>query len=245
MLIIGHRGAAGHAPEHTLASYDLALEMGADYIEQDLQLTKDGVIVVMHDSTLSRTTNCSGHVRERTLAEIKQCDAGRWFDPSFANARVPTLRELFERYGTRVNYYIEIKAPEDAPGIEDKLLALLDEFGLRTPAIEKRQVLIESFSRASMLKIHDMDSSLPLCQLFERAWDSTAIEAELADVRRYAVGIAPHRTSITRNLVEAAHQHGLVVHPYTVNNPEEMKRLIEAGVDGMFTDHPDRLKKLV
>lgn len=244
MLIIGHRGAAGHAPEHTFASYDLALEMGADFIEQDLQLTKDGTIVVMHDSTLSRTTNCSGHVRETTLAQIKQCDAGRWFDESFAGARVPTLRELFERYGTRVNYYIEIKAPEDAPGIEKKLLALLDEFGLRQLAVEKRQVLIESFSRASMLKIHEMDPALPLCQLFERAWESRAIEAELAEVSRYAIGIAPHRQSIDKPLVDAAHAHGLIVHPYTVNDPVEMKRLIDAGVDGMFTDYPDRLNKL-
>jgi len=138
VLNIGHRGASGYAPEHTFASYDLALKLGADYLEQDLQQTKDGVLVVMHDETLDRTArgpaaNCTGLVRDKTLAQIKTCDVGSWFNqanpsaarPEYVGLRVPTLEEVFRRYGKRVNYYIETKSPESADHMEEALLALL------------------------------------------------------------------------------------------------------------------------
>ncbi|MGQ0814574.1 MAG: glycerophosphodiester phosphodiesterase [Gemmatimonadota bacterium] len=243
MIIIGHRGASGHAPEHTIPSYDRAIEIGVDYIEQDLQMTRDGVLVIMHDPTLDRTTSCSGLVIERTLAEVKQCDAGSWFDAKFAGTRVPTLRELFERYGKSVNYYIETKNPAEAPGMEEALLDLMEEFGLRDGAAGNWQVLIQSFSRASLLKIRMLDPRLPVIQLIEKEHDSAAIRARLDDVRSYAVGIGPSRLSVDAALVEAVHDQGLAVHPYTVNEPDEMKRLIALGVDGMFTDFPDRLRE--
>ena len=245
ITIIGHRGASGHAPEHTFASWDLALEMGVDYIEQDLQMTKDGELVVLHDATLDRTTNGSGPVSSYTLEEIKQLDAGSWFDPRFAGQRVPSLREVFERYGTHVNYYIETKTPESAPGMEEKLLALMDEFHLRAGAVTDWQVLIQSFSMDSLRLIRSMNPGLPLIQLIEREWSSADIRERLSGIREYAVGIGPARTSVDAALVGAAHAHGLVVHPYTVNETEEMNRLLDLGVDGMFTDYPDRLIQLI
>ena len=245
MIVIGHRGASGHAPEHTFASWDRALELGVDYIEQDLQMTSDGELVVLHDATLDRTTSGSGDVISHSLAEVKSLDAGSWFDPRFNSERVRTLREVFERYGTRANYYIETKTPEDAPGMEEKLLALISEFGLRDAAVEKWQVLIQSFSRPSLLKIKEMDDRLPLIQLIGKDHSSAQIREQLAETHTYAVGIGPARTSIDQNLVDAAHAHGLVVHPYTVNDESEMRRLIALGVDGMFTDFPDRLNRLL
>src|SRR5918998_1371267 len=124
VLNIGHRGASGYAPEHTFAAYDLALKLGADYIEQDLQMTKDGVLVVLHDDTLYRTArptaesapgDCSGLVIEKILEQIKTCEVGSWFnetypqyaDPSYVGLEIPTLEEVFQRYGKSVNYYIE------------------------------------------------------------------------------------------------------------------------------------------
>src|SRR4051794_14616879 len=130
VLNVGHRGASGHAPEHTFAAYDLALQMGADYIEQDLQMTRDGVLVAMHDETLDRTTDGSGPVRAVTLDEVKRCDAGSWFAPRFAGARVPTLEELFRRYGEQARFYIETKSPEIYPGMEEALLALIGRYRL-------------------------------------------------------------------------------------------------------------------
>src|ERR671912_1204193 len=151
VLNIGHRGASAYAPEHTFAAYDLALEQGADYIEIDLQMTADGVLVAMHDKTLNRTADapegvperyCRGLVSKKTLEQIQMCDAGSWFGPEYAGEQIPTLEEIFDKYedpdyeGPPVNYYIETKNPDAAPGMEEELLRLLGEYGLIEPAAE-------------------------------------------------------------------------------------------------------------
>jgi glycerophosphoryl diester phosphodiesterase len=257
VLAIGHRGASGYAPEHTFASYDLAIQLGADYIEQDLQLTKDGVLVVLHDPTLDRTTrgsaeNCKGLVIEKTLAQIKTCDAGSWFNtafpqfarPDYVGQQVPTLEEVFQRYRHSENYYIETKNPEDAPGMEEKLLELLDKYNLRGNAVRRNQVLIQSFSDASLRKVHGLDPALPLIQLFT-AIPSASIRARLDDVKTYAVGIGPSGGSVDTALVNAAHARCLDIHPYTINTAAQMQALIDVGVDGMFTNFLDRLTALL
>ena len=262
VLNIGHRGASGYAPEHTIPAYDLALKMGADYIEQDLQLTKDGVLVVLHDETLDRTArptaesapgDCTGLVREKTLAQIKTCDVGSWFneaypqyaEPEYVGLRIPTLEEVFQKYRKSTNYYIETKSPESAPGMEEELLRLMDEYGLTKPAAEKWQVLIQSFSPASLQKIHAIDPSLPLIQLFSSSETSATIQAKLDATAAYAVGIGPSKSDVDRPLVDAAHAHCLDIHPYTVNETAEMEKLISTGVDGMFTNFPDRLEAVL
>ncbi len=262
VLNIGNRGASGYAPEHTIASYDLAKKMGADYIEQDLQLTKDGVLVALHDETLDRTVrptaesapgDCTGLVREKTLAQIKTCDVGSWFNeayPQYASEeyvglRIPTLEEVFQRYRKSVNYYIETKSPEAAPGMEEELLRLMDEYGLIKPAAKKWQVLIQSFSPASLQKIHALNPSLPLIQLFSGRETSETIQARLDATATYAVGIGPSKNDVDRPLVEAAHARCLDLHPYTVNEKAEMESLIGLGVDGMFTNFPDRLEEVL
>jgi glycerophosphoryl diester phosphodiesterase len=262
VLNIGHRGASGYAPEHTIPAYDLALQMGADYIEIDLQMTKDGVLVAMHDDTLDRTAVappgvpkrfCSGPVIKRTLEQIKMCDVGSWFNeanPQYAKSEyvgleIPTLEEIFQRYGTSVNYYIETKNPEAAPGMEEELLRLMDKYDLMEPAAQNWQVLIQSFSQASLQKIHALEPSLPLIQLFSSTETSQTIQAQLDLVRTYAVGIGPSKTDVDAALVEAAHALCLDIHPYTVNETAEMQALIDLGVDGMFTNFPDRLDALL
>ena len=254
---VGHRGASGLAPEHTFASYDLALKLGADYIEQDLQQTSDGTLVVLHDPTLDRTArgpaaNCTGLVRTKTLAQIKTCDVGTWFNeanPQYARKeyvglRIPTLEEVFRRYRRGVNYYIETKEPATGDRMEERLLALMDQFRLRRGAAEDWQVLIQSFSQQSLEKTHSLDPSLPLIQLYN-AQTSLVIQAQLDLARAYAVGIGPSKGDVDAGLVDAAHERCLAVHPYTVNEPAEMRELIGAGVDGMFTNFPDRLDSLL
>jgi glycerophosphoryl diester phosphodiesterase len=254
VLNIGHRGASAYAPEHTFAAYDLALEQGADYIEIDLQMTSDGVLVALHDKTLNRTADapegvpeqyCRGLVSKKTLEQIKMCDAGSWFGPEYAGLeeplRIPTLEEIFLKYGTSVNYYIETKNPEAAPGMEDELLRLMDKYHLTEPAEDNWQVLIQSFSAESLMKIHEMNSELPLIQLYW-AGTSKSIQRDLDAVSEYAVGIGPYKKDVDAALVEAAHEHCLAVHPYTVNTVEEMEDLISVGVDGMFTNNPDLLE---
>jgi glycerophosphoryl diester phosphodiesterase len=155
--------------------------------------------------------------------------------------KIPTLEEVFQRYGTGVNYYIETKNPESDPGMEKKLLRLMDKYGLTKPAEKHWQVLIQSFSPASLKKIHRLNSSLPLIQLFDSVQTSKTIRAKLDMTSSYAVGIGPSKEDVDAALVEAAHARCLDIHPYTVNKKGEMKSLIALGVDGMFTNFPDRL----
>lgn len=138
-LDVAHRGASGLAPEHTFAAYDLALSLGADVIEQDVAMTRDGHLIILHDESLDRTTNCSGIPQLMTLAEIKRCDAGSWFNaahpsrarPEYVGQKVPTLDEVLTRYGDSVNYYIETKIFEDGGNLERKTIELLRKHGLR------------------------------------------------------------------------------------------------------------------
>jgi glycerophosphoryl diester phosphodiesterase len=258
VLNIGHRGASGYAPEHTFVAYDLALDLGADYIEQDLQLTSDGVLVVLHDTTLDRTTrgpveNCTGLVSTKTLAQIKTCDAGSWFNetkpdlarPEFVGLQIPTLEEVFSRYRRRVNYYIETKSPDAADQMEERLLALISEHRLLRPAARRWRVLIQSFSAASLEKIHALEPSLPLIQLGLGFGTDAVLEQSLDAIAAYAVGIGPISPVATTALVGAAHTRCLSVHPWTVNQPADMAALAAAGVDGMFTNFPDELDQVL
>lgn len=257
VMNIGHRGASGLAPEHTIASYDLALKLGADYIEQDVHLTSDGVLVVIHDDTLERTArgpaeNCTGPVSAHTLAQVKTCDMGSWFNdkfpqyaqPGYVGLRIPTLEEVFQRYGRKVNYYIETKSPEQQPGMEQELLRLMDEYRLRDDAVGRWRVLIQSFSPASLMLIHHLDPALPLIQL-GLGGGSEINQATLEGVATYAVGIGPSAGDVDAALVEAAHAACLDVHPYTVNDVEDMQSLVALGVDGMFTNFPNQLDQVL
>ena len=252
MLVIGHRGASGYAPEHTFASYDLALDLGADYIEQDLQMTRDGVLVVPHDDTLDRTTGgrCTGRVIDHTLAQIRACDAGSWFNelhpdranPAYSRATIPTLEEVFERYADRASFYIETKNPDDAPGMEEELLALLGRYDLRQAAASEWRVLIQSFSERSLRLVHELDPTLPLIQLLHaRRETPRTIQGRLHRIAEYAVGIGPSWRDVDADLTRAAARACLEVHPYTVNDPDLMRRMSDIGVTGMFTDVPDVL----
>jgi glycerophosphoryl diester phosphodiesterase len=172
------------------------------------------------------------------------CDVGSWFSAEYVGQQIPTLEEIFQRYGTSVNYYIETKNPEAAPGMEDDLLRLMEKYHLIEPAVDNWQVLIQSFSAESLMKIHEINPDLPLIQLYW-AGTSKSIQRDLDAMSAYAVGIGPYKKDVDAALVEAAHQHCLAVHPYTVNTVEEMQDLISLGVDGMFTNNPDLLEAVL
>ena len=193
--------------------------------------------------------SCAGPVADKTLEQLRQCDVGSWFneahpdraDPAFVGLRIPTLREVFERYGTDVRYYIETKSPEAQPGMEEALLDLLDEFGLSSRgSAAARQVLIQSFSAASLRLVHELRPELPLVLLIG-ASGGPVDPAVLDEVAGYAIGVGPTAGLADAAFVEAAHARCLVVHPYTVDDPAFMATLLDAGVDGMFTNEPDQL----
>ena len=251
MLLIAHRGASGLAPEHTLASFELAVEIGVDYLEQDLQQTRDGVLVVLHDETLDRTArgparDCSGLVRDKTLAQLERCDFGAWFGeahPSvghrFDGQRILTLEALVERFGSRVRYYIETKNPEEAEGLEASLISILDRYDLLDAGNASR-LMFQSFSKESLVALAEKAPAIPRVQLLDRKQLRPPYDAELSGIAEYADGIGPHYSDVDAALVAAAHRHGLKIHVYTVNEPDEMRRLNALGVDGIFSDFPDR-----
>lgn len=267
-LVVGHRGVSGVAPEHTLAAYDLVKEQKGDYIEIDLQMTKDGKLVAMHDTTVNRTSDGTGEVREKTLAEMKQLDTGSWFNEkypalaqdSYIGLQVQTLDEIFSRYGKSANYYIETKSPEVYPGMEEQLLQTLKNHDLlQHPTVGK--VIVQSFSKESLLKMHDLNETLPLVQLLwyqtdilgnvveESGLTSSPNEitiGELEEIDRYAVGIGMNyqqngKVFFNQDYVDKAKSLNLLVHPYTVNNEEDMRMLLEMGVTGMFTNFTGKL----
>jgi glycerophosphoryl diester phosphodiesterase len=247
ILNVAHRGASGYAPEHTLTSYKMGEQMHGDYIEVDLQMTKDGELIAMHDETLDRTTNGTGQVKDYTLEEIKELDAGSWFNekypekanPEYEGLKVPTLEEVFQTFGKNGNYYIETKSPEVYPGMEEKLAKLVDEYG-----IDKDTLLVQSFSSASLLKMNKIDPSIKLVQLMWYTSPAAISDAEVEAIKQYAVGIGPNSAMIDKEYVQKTVQNGLEIHPYTVNEKEEMQKLIDWGVTGMFTNFPDLLNEV-
>lgn len=253
-LVVGHRGASGHAPEHTIAAYDMALEMGADYVEQDIALTLDGVLVCLHDDSLDRTArgdpaNCSGQVATKTLAQLKTCDMGSWFNetypdrarPEYVGLPMPTLEEVFQRYGTAVNYYIETKTLGSPRPMEEELLRLINAHGLREGAVARRQVLVQSFTPESLQRMRALDADIPLIQLLFGGTNSAMLQA----AAEYSFGVGPPAGDVTQALVDEAHALGMAVHPYTINTADELERIGRLCVDGLFTNFPDRYRALV
>lgn len=244
---IAHRGASGYAPENTLAAFQLAVLMNADYLEIDLQLTKDGEIVVMHDSTVNRTTDGRGDIGQMTLAEIQTLDAGSWFNelnPAYAREeykgeKVPTLREVFEKFGDRTRYLLETKSPDNNPGLEEKMLALVREFGLTD------QVAIHSFSRKSLKKMRRLAPNVKLFQLIWYNHPSTITREKLNEIKKYANGIGVNYNQINEDYVRKVKEAGLLLIPYTVNDQQLMVRAVQSGVDGVHTDFPDRFREVL
>ncbi len=244
--IQGHRGASGLAPENTLAAFQKAIELGADGMEMDLQLTRDGAVVVIHDDTLDRTTNGHGRVTDLTLAEVRQADAGGKFGRAFCGERVPTLGEVIALVkageNDRVRLNLEIKFGEGRDGkpegIEAAILAILRQGGFLD------RVSVQSFYHPSVAKLKGMEPRIPAGLLVgERQHPPDPV----ALVRQYRADYyAPHHRSVTSGLVAALHQARIPVVVWTVNEAEEMTRLIAMGVgslpgDAIISDRPDRL----
>lgn len=244
-LIIGHRGASVEAPEHSIEAYQLSKELGADYIEIDLQMTKDNVLIAFHDENVDRTTNGTGEVANMDLAAIKRLDAGTWFNlmypekarESYKDLEVLTLEEIFQEFGTSVNYYIETKNTDNYSGMEDELMSLLSKYNLLDDSIQKGKVVIQSFSEESLKKIHKMDEDIPLIKLEK---DKDILNAErdrLLSISEYAVGVGASYQEVDEEYISAASDAGLLIHLFTVNNLEDIQVLYSIGATGVFSDN--------
>ncbi len=245
LLIQGHRGAAGLAPENTLAAFRKAIQLGADGMEMDLQATRDGAVVVIHDDTVDRTTDGHGRVGDLTLAEIERLDAGAKFAPAFRGERIPTLLEVIQLVKAsgdpRVRLALEIKFAKGHQGepadLEERILAILRQ----TEFLGR--VSIQSFYHPSPAKMKRLEPRIPTGLLVgsrEVPSDPVALVRALR-----ADYYAPDYRLVTGELVGTLHGAGIPVVTWTVNDPPEMQRLLEAGVgsllgDAIISDFPDR-----
>jgi glycerophosphoryl diester phosphodiesterase len=228
--VIAHRGASGHLPENTMPAYELAVELESDMIEVDLHCTRDGAIVVTHDEDLAGLGG-RGEIADATLAEVRALDAGR-------GERVPTLDEVLDRFGARIPFDLEIKRGKriEYPGIEAAAAAAVEARGLVAAT------LFSSFYDPVLARLRAVSPAARIGLLLSRRSGERALERARA---LGAEAIHPEVSLATRELVEAAHGEGLAVYVFTVDDPAEMRRLLDRGVDGLFTNFPERLRALV
>lgn len=232
LSVIAHRGASGTAPENTLAAFRRAQAIGAHMIELDVQLTRDGEAIVMHDWTLERTTDGRGKVKSRTLDEIRRLDAGRWFAPEFAREPVPTLREVLGAITLPVN--VELKACGD-DGLEARVLADVEAAG----AIDR--IVFSSFDFESLERLRRLSVDATIGVL----WTKRSLSHAFTVVERVdATALHLRKEAVSPAGVRDAAARGLEVRVWTVNDPGESGSLLAMGVGAVFTDFPERFLQI-
>jgi glycerophosphoryl diester phosphodiesterase len=235
-LNIAHRGASSVAPANTLSAFEKAAALGADGIEFDVHLSADGVPVVIHDATVDASTDGSGPVASLTLAQLKRLDAGAYFSPQFAGETLPTLEEVLAAFGSRLLLNVELKSVSLRDnGLEQVVLAQIAQHDL------SEQVLISSFNPFALRRVKRLAPHILTGLLY-------APDLPLPLRRAWLACIAPHEarhpayTMVNAQYVAWARRRGYRVHPWTVDDADEMARLIDLGVDAIITNRPDLLR---
>lgn len=233
-IVIGHRGAAGEAPENTLASFRLAAEQGSHMVELDIHMSEDGKLIVCHDDTLDRTTDISGAIRSLHSDVIREADAGSWFSPSFAGERVPFLEEVYDLLPEHIEINVEVK---DSGG------ALFDEVLLNYLRGDNRidRTVVSSFDHKLLLRLKQAEPELRIGLLYAADLIHHASYAALLETEVWS--LHPHHGLIGACDAEDAVAAGLHIYPYTANRSADWDRLLSIGVTGIITDYPGRLKE--
>jgi glycerophosphoryl diester phosphodiesterase len=242
-IITGHRGAAGLAPENTLASVRKALELGVDRVEVDVQQTKDGVVICLHDRTLDRTTDMHGQVKSGTWQELKAAKANVGFEKEFPNEGIPTLEEVMQLVNGRAELVIEIKDGNSYyPGIEDRVAALIEKYDAW------KWAPVHTFNDEALFLLHERHPRVRLQKLFviKVPWLPVMLDFGLhwasLDDYPFVEAFSVHQRFITQGIVDKAHAMGKKVHVWTVNDPDKVRELMDMGVDGIITDRPDLIR---
>jgi glycerophosphoryl diester phosphodiesterase len=244
-LAFAHRGGAGEAPENTLAAFEASVALGYRYLETDVQVTRDGVLLAFHDNRLDRLTDRSGSICELTAAQVREADAGFWFSPDGVSypyrgigVTIPTLEELLTRWD-HVSLNIDAKSDETvAPLVE--LIRRLDAFG---------RVCIGSFSDRRVARIRALACGRICSSMGQVATGLAFLASRSGRLPRFHADClqVPQQWGILRidrRFVETAHRAGLPVHVWTIDDPADMEFLLDLGVDGIMTDHPQVLKEV-
>ena len=236
-LVIAHRGASMYAPENTIAAFELAVEMGADAIELDTMLTADGPPLVIHDQSLERTTNGSGSVASKTVAEITLLDAGSAFDARFAGEKIPTLEEVFATVGHKILINVELKnyaSPFDR--LPETVIDLVMKKGLAD------RVLLSSFNPIALIKAKRASEKIRRAAL---TGGGPKIVRGFIEVFTNYFALHPEVSLVNQGMIDKHHSAGNKVNAWTVNEESEMMKLLSMGVDGLITDKPDIAIKVI
>ncbi len=229
MQVIAHRGASGYAPENTFQAFDLALEMGADSLETDIRAAGDGVLVLIHDASLDRTTTGSGPVAECSVSRLGMLDSGSWFGPAFRGERVPLFEDFLALYAGRIHLTLEIKAP----GIEGEFARIIKG----VPGLNRDGYTVTAFEADRLIKAKELLGGCVTGWLVNEC----SAEAAAACSGHGFSQICPHVKKTDDAGIRTARAAGLAVRVWGVLDDDDMERAVSLGVDGMTINHPDRL----
>jgi glycerophosphoryl diester phosphodiesterase len=238
--VIAHRGASAYYPENTRAAFEAAIELGADMVEFDVQLSRDGEVVVFHDEKISRCTNGRGRISDYTLAELRKLDAGSWFNNKFKGATIPTLHETLAICRDKIAVNIEIKTEAVADmatgGIEEKCLKIVEQSGMRD------HVIFSSFDPRAIKHLKEIDNNAATAVLFEKKRYGKKLPSEIVTLLGADCFNCSHK-ELNKKWLKDLEVNGISVNVYTVDAEKRIRRLLKAGVEGIFTNKPDVLKK--
>jgi len=237
-LNIAHRGASSLAPENTTAAFDKALEIGADGLEFDVQMSKDQIPVIIHDHTLERTTTGHGPVKDLILTDLKSLDSGAWFAPQFSGLEILTLDEFFERYKySTLLFDLELKNELNLyPGLEKTVLRSISEHNL------ENRIIISSFNQDSLLACSEINPDIRTGLIYRH---------EIEEPWHYALSLGCYSVHPlffylqSPETLSAFKRHNLPLYPWTVNDPELMKVFITENIEAIITDYPQTLKAIL
>jgi len=236
-LVIAHRGASMYAPENTIAAFELAVEMGADAIELDTMLSADGVPVVIHDQSLERTTNGSGSVASKAVAEIKQLDAGSMFEAKFAGEKIPTLEEVFSAVGQEILINVELK---NYASTFDRLPEIVVDLVIKKGL--SNRVLLSSFNPIALIKAKKASDKIRRAALIG---GGPKIVRGIIEWFTDYFALHPEVSLVNQGMVDKHHNAGHKVNVWTINEESVMMKLLFMGVDGLITDKPDTAKYVI
>lgn len=236
MLVFGHRGASAYAPMNTLPAFELAVAQGADGVELDTHLSKDGHLIVLHDFTVDHTTDSQGYARDKTLAELRELDAGIKFGEQYRGTHIPTLDEVFEAVGHKLFINVEIKSEsEDTDGVEQKVVDCIIRHNM------SQRVIVSSFNPLALKRFRAIAPNIPIGYLYAPDYQPFAeVMAELPHEARH-----PHHSMIDAPYMAWAKAHQYRVNTWTVNEVNRAIELRDLGVDTIITDHPDKMIEAV
>ena len=231
-IIFAHRGASSHAPENTMAAFELAAKDGAPAIELDAKLTRDGKVVVFHDPTLTRTTNGRGNLADKTADQLRALDAGSHFSAQYQGEKIPFLEEVLAALGKKLLINVELRnywTPRD--GLADRVCELV-----RRQSVQGN-ILFSSFYAPNLRRAAELLPDVPRALLTVRGWRGAWARSFGFSFGDY-MALHPHVTDVSPQQVQRAHRLGRRVHVWTVNDQSDIARLSEWGVDGILTDDP-------